>query len=68
MLRSNVGQLERAPEALGGGLILLQMPVQLADHRVEQVVGLQPAALRNGRNRIESGLRSVQMRDYHRAV
>ena len=54
-------ELEGAAEALGGGLVMLEAPVQFAFHRVEQMLAFKPVALRHGGEGVEPGLGAVQM-------
>ena len=61
-------QLERAAEAFGRGAIIPQAPVQFADNRVEEIVGLEPLSLWYRVNRVESGLGPVHLRHRHRPV
>lgn len=48
LFRPDLGQVQRASEAFGGGPVVLQPPVELADHRMEQsvteIVGFVPEA------------------------
>jgi hypothetical protein len=41
LLRSHLGEVKRAPEAFGSRLMLVQPPVQLADHSMQEVMRRQ---------------------------
>lgn len=67
LLGADLGQLQRAPETFRGRAVVAEMLPQLADDGVEKVIALDQFAPRHFLERVEPGLRSVDMGDGLRA-
>jgi len=65
LFRPNLGELKRAAKAFRRCAMVMEPPVQLADHRMKQVMRFQPLPLVHGSDRVESRAGAVQIRDGH---
>ena len=63
LLGADLGQLQRAPETFRGRAVVAKLLLQLADDGMEKMMALDQFAPRHFRQRIEAGLRSVDMGD-----
>lgn len=61
LFRADLRQLERAPETFGSSLVVPELLLELADDRVVEMMRFDALAARDRRERVESGLRAVDV-------
>lgn len=63
-----MSEVQSASKTFGGEKMFFQPPVQFADDSVKQIMRVESVALRNFVDRIEPGLRAMQICDRHGSI